>query len=363
MPDFTTYTLEEFVFDPTFQDWVKHPTRETDAYWQHWLDQHPEKRTEVEQARQIVLGIRVEQPTVSDEQIRRDVQRMLTRLQASEPVVRPLWAGGRSFVRWVAAASVLVAAGLIWWRLGTSTESVISRQQNSVTLPDDATQQAVNQTKQPLSLRLPDGSQVTLSPGSTLTYPATFGDTSREVSLIGEAFFNVVRNPAKPFAVYTDAIVTRVLGTSFLVRAYRQDRQVSVSVRTGKVSVYNVRTFQAESKVAANGVILTPNQQVTLRQTDGSIARSLVEKPLPLPTETNNALDFENRPVSEVIDALAKTYGIPIVYNKERLSQCRVTVTLENDPLYTQLDLLSKLIDGRYKVVDVTIHLYADGCQ
>ncbi len=84
---------------------------------------------------------------------------------------------------------------------------------------------------------LADGSVVSLEPGSTLRYPEHFG-TQREVYLTGEAFFNVFRDEKHPFLVYAEDVVTRVLGTSFRVKAYGQGKEVRVAVTSGKVSVF-----------------------------------------------------------------------------------------------------------------------------
>jgi ferric-dicitrate binding protein FerR (iron transport regulator) len=83
---------------------------------------------------------------------------------------------------------------------------------------------------------LPDGSHAHLNAGSKLTYPASFRK-ERHLVLEGEAFFEVVKDPSKPFAVQTGQITTTVLGTSFNVKAYAETEGVTVALKTGKVSV------------------------------------------------------------------------------------------------------------------------------
>lgn len=87
------------------------------------------------------------------------------------------------------------------------------------------------------NVRLPDGSQVLLNVGSTLKVPTNFGNGSREVMLEGEALFTVTSLTSVPFSVKSGSTVTRVLGTSFLVRRYSTDSTVTVAVRDGRVAV------------------------------------------------------------------------------------------------------------------------------
>ncbi len=89
-----------------------------------------------------------------------------------------------------------------------------------------------------ISMVLPDGSSVELAAGSRISYPNDFGSgNSRDIYLSGEAFFKIARNSGQPFRVFANEIVTKVLGTSFSVRSYEKDTTISVTVRTGKVSV------------------------------------------------------------------------------------------------------------------------------
>lgn len=85
-------------------------------------------------------------------------------------------------------------------------------------------------------ISLPDGSQVWLNADSKLTYTEDFGEKKRELSLTGEAFFDVVKNPDKPFIIHVDKASVRVLGTSFNVKSYSSDASIETSVVSGKVA-------------------------------------------------------------------------------------------------------------------------------
>src|SRR2546423_14261851 len=86
-------------------------------------------------------------------------------------------------------------------------------------------------------LVLPDGSTVWLNAGSKLTYNKDFGNNIREVSLVGEAFFDVMHIPDVPFVIETPTAVVKVLGTSFNVKAYPNETTTETSVIRGRVEI------------------------------------------------------------------------------------------------------------------------------
>ncbi|WP_449435350.1 FecR family protein [Pedobacter steynii] len=82
-----------------------------------------------------------------------------------------------------------------------------------------------------------DGTKVKLNAGSTFTYPEVFSASSREVTLKGEGFFEVQKNPKRPFLVHTDKFIVKVLGTVFNVKAYATDKKVETTLLSGKILV------------------------------------------------------------------------------------------------------------------------------
>ncbi|UOQ81596.1 FecR family protein [Hymenobacter sp. 5414T-23] len=149
---------------------------------------------------------------------------------SSQPTSRRWYAGG---IGWAAAA--LLALGL-----GVGAQQWLTR---PTTGPAAVVQQAadwqlfVNTTAQPQTIHLTDGSTVQVSPQGQLKYPRRFAAAHRTVYLRGEAFFDIHPDKAHPFRVYTNNVVTTVLGTSFLVRAPDGAEPVVVKVRTGRVRV------------------------------------------------------------------------------------------------------------------------------
>jgi len=220
-----------------------------------------------------------------------------------------------------------------------------------------------NTTRQEQLLRLPDDSRVTLQPGSTLRYPAALAGARREVYLEGEAFFQVHKNPARPFLVFTSQVVTTVLGTSFDVKAYPGGAQALVAVREGKVAVQPRQAAQLDATPlhpAKTGVLLLPNQQVVYSVASHHLKKELVDKPAVL---VDQPFEFEERPVAEVLAALEKAYGVPITYDKQKLAGCTVSITFYDEPLFERLGLLCKSLGAYYTLADTQIMIHSTGCQ
>ena len=362
------HMVEQLALDERFRTWVLNPTPESEAYWTDYQFLNPEKAEVVRQARSLVVALQMPGFPLSAEAVTERADRLLLRIRGHRTADRPVIVRQLNHFgwRWAAAAALILSLGY-WGYIELIQRPRLVTAQTQVMRPSLPTEAAGTVTEEftqstERQIILPDRSVVTLAPHSYLRYSLPFGKTNRVVALAGQGVFNVQHNPAKPFFVFTDAVVTRVLGTSFTV-TNRAGQSARVAVHTGRVSVFHRSSFQADFTSKGTGVILTPNQQATLRSPEDVLTKSLVDKPLPLISIHLDQMDFENRPVAEVIETLVKTYGVPIEYDHNTLSQCKVTVVLEKETLFDQLSLISKLVDGRYEVSEGTIHLYANGCN
>lgn len=260
-------------------------------------------------------------------------------------------------LRWAAAAAIVLSAGLgIWqpWKQPTEVATATAGAAEWV--------QQVNTTGHEQALVLADGSHVTLYANSRLKYHPGLAGQRREVYLTGQGFFKVAKNPARPFLVYTDKMVTTVLGTSFLVAAYA-GQPSKVAVREGRVSVQpreGAELAATPLRPAAAGVVLLPNQQVVYAAAQ-PLRKELVEAPVLL---TPQPLSFKKQPVAEVLAALAKAYGVNIVYDPVKLRDCTITIALGEEPLFEQLDILCKALNASYKQANnAQIIFESSGCK
>ena len=310
------------------------------------------------------LDTEVKLPATADEKkqlLARNWQDLSHRTLKSKPVrslhFRPYW---------VAAAVLAVLMGLGWYFQIWKTATV-------PTLPSEVSEakpaflEKTNTSALPERIILSDRSVVTLEPGSKIRYPATFTGQNREVTLTGEAFFEVQKNPHQPFLVYSNDLITKVLGTSFRIKSNSANRNITVSVRTGRVSVYSpalATAAKTKSDPETIGVVLTPNQQVTYLDLEHRLVKTLVEKPVVLVQKAElPTFTFQNTPISVLMTAIEKTYGVDVVYDEEVMSNCFITTSLEQEDLYDKLNIICKLLGASYKVIDAQIVISGPGCQ
>ena len=214
---------------------------------------------------------------------------------------------------------------------------------------DDELQIISNQTQAAREVVLPDSSQVILEPHSRLTYTSAYNKSERAVTLEGGAFFKVARDEQRPFLVETNKLTTRVLGTSFRVEAFAENKKVIVSVKTGKVSVYETAVEDERDEIPE--VILTPNQQVVFDEVERKMSRMIVESPQAIvPKEELQRMRFEEAPVTEIFAAVEKVYGVDLVFDEKGFSSCSLTSVISDGDLYSRLDIICDAIGASYEV-------------
>jgi len=160
---------------------------------------------------------------------------------------------------------------------------------------------------------LPDGSKVKLNHGSVLTYPNKFTGKFREVSLTGEAFFNVTRNPEKPFIIKTNGASIKVLGTSFNVYAYAESSTVEVIVKTGKVELHELGLSE---KSEGGKILLLPGEQGTFNKQNRTIAKETTFNHNNLSWYTHE-IEFKYTRLADVFQTLKRAYNLQITVDKK----------------------------------------------
>jgi ferric-dicitrate binding protein FerR (iron transport regulator) len=219
---------------------------------------------------------------------------------------------------------------------------------------------------------LPDGSTVWLNAGSKLDYTRIGSSGNREVQLTGEAFFDVVKNPERPFIIHTSKIDVKVLGTKFNVKAYPDDKTVETSLVQGSVEVF-VKNRPGEK------YLLKPNQKLVLlnsAETD-VLPKATVNRNAKLPiiaidhltyhgndtmaVETSwmhNKLVFENEAFAEVARKMERWYDVRIQFRNRALEDELLNGDFRKETLKQALDGLRITTDFRYKIEDKTVLIY-----
>lgn len=222
--------------------------------------------------------------------------------------------------------------------------------------------QQTNLTSDTLKIKLEDGSTVMLEPRATLEYPTHFAADRREVMLTGNGFFQISKNPSRPFLVYNKNTVTRVVGTSFTIKTNTSTNETEVTVKTGKVIVTakeEKRTFRLKNLFHTHPeVVLVPNQKTIFQPDAEQFTTTLADNPIPV--QVKNALQkadykFNETPVSEVLSQLEASYGIKILIEDETLKSNTFTGNLSEQNLYNKIDFLCQSINASYQLSGTTI--------
>ncbi|TDB67914.1 FecR family protein [Arundinibacter roseus] len=377
MDHYKTYSSEDFVWDKYFRQWVLKPTRESDEEWNNWLAKNQDLRLRVQQAREIVNALSVSEHSLTKLEIDGIIQQTMSRLSASSPKLQRRNSSIRRSIVYSTGIRVpailfafIVLGGLVWFFTAPVNPQKTdgSVQTNLPLFQEGRLVEKSNFTEKPLVINLEDGSKIHLQKGSRIRYPEPFAKNLREIHLQGEAFFEVAKNPERPFWVYTQELVTKVLGTSFWIRAYDESKEIVVKVKTGRVSVFSMEGNKPQKKRTnireRQGVILTPNQQIVFSRSEIRMVKSLVKEPTII---TSNPVfqqfEFEDRPVSEVFFLLKKAYGVDIIYNEDLMFSCPLTANLNGLSLYQKLDVICKAVESEYEIIDGQIVIHGTGCK
>lgn len=229
-------------------------------------------------------------------------EKLLKRIHKDIPI--PTVSGGRKIriysLRIAAAAAILLAVGIGYYRF--------SRQAPP--------REVVSTTKERRLITLPDGSLVSLEPGSTLQYPKQFDEEKREVDLSGEAFFEVAHNEKQPFVIHSSLINTTVLATSFNIEA-RDAKEARVVVVTGRVQV-----AKGETDSNAQAMIVTANKSAVYNKaTDHLEMKDAADDARFYAQKRSGRFMYKGVPLEKVVNDLERYYNTKI-RTEERIRSC-----------------------------------------
>lgn len=243
-----------------------------------------------------------------------------------------------SWIRWAAAAAVLLAVVAVW----------LLRPAAGIEQPDIAA------LTSPRTDTLTDGSVVTLNRRSAIVAARGFNRHERRLRLQGEAFFQVKPDAQRPFVVEADAVEIKVVGTAFNVDERSRPGQVVVSVTEGKVQV----------AAAGQNLLLTAGERAAYTIADRSLTR-LTDTPDPndLAYKTR-VFHFVGTPLGEVVAQLSAVYGTDIFLKNKDLENCPLRADYNNLPLEVVLERLAEAFSLHIESVNGgQIVLDGEGCE
>lgn len=377
----TKKTFEALLEDATIRNWVYENRNQPTYVWEEWARTQGIEGVYLQQLRVFLSELEGEPVVLDDNYIQSRVQTALEKAKSIETnelyqVDQYVGQSSKSLLKivseyWVAAASLLIFVGLgylIYTAKQNQPTPIISFDQKlDLSHQEESFVETTNPNKRNKMVVLPDGSTVILQKGSKLKYFDSYNAHNREVYLSGEAFFEVVKNPKKPFLVFTKDIVTKVLGTSFTVKAFDNDKEVKVMVKTGKVNVIQQKSLNIKDitdKSDLGGISLTANQQATYQREEHKLIKAELVKPQFLALSNNTqSFTFKSTPISEVFVQLSQAYGIEIVFDEKVMSKCTFTATLGTEPLDEKMKWICAAIDADYQVSGGRIFVEGRPCQ
>lgn len=346
--------LDRFLNDDRFIAWVTHPDEETDAYWQQWMEENPGQVSSLLQAREWLSGLPLSSPPHLVQKIATDIWKAVdTQIETQDnkaishqPVKKNNW-----YFMAASVAGLLISIGGYYL---FPNKRPAEKNTDHTAIESNFTGNNLLRTNTGTASKvvyLVDGSKITLQPGSSIKHITFLQKDKREVELQGSAFFDVAKDAKRPFYVYVNNIVLRVLGTSFNVTTGTNNSEIRVLVHTGKVTVY-----KKDENLDQKNVTLTPNQQITYEAHTQKLIKSTFEAALSPPKYMHHDNDqmfrFEETPVSEIFSVMQRAYGIPIEYNKKKTAGYKVTSYMNDGSFRDKLEIICAAINATYSIGD-----------
>jgi transmembrane sensor len=262
--------------------------------------------------------------------------------------------------RWMVGSTGFLCICLlfIWWRLAPLGVSIQHKAQ-VVALGNRIETKLGARSR----MELPDGTTVWLNAGSILTYPSPFYSPNREVTLDGEAFFDVRKDPVHPFIVHTSSMNIKVLGTSFNIKAYAHDKVMEATLIKGSVEITRKDAPNAPT------ILLRPNEKLIFRTLPpvssnallpiSSTSISNVEvtslKPykgsgdLVETSWVNNRLEFSAESFEDLAAKMERWYNVRISFDSDALKSYKFTGSFEKETIRQALEELKLTARFNYK--------------
>jgi transmembrane sensor len=329
------FDIEDFLRDEFFIKWVKNPNEETDHFWLKWIQFHPDKKSMVLTARAIIESIDYkERAELQDE----DYTEIFEMIQSKSRFIDT----SKKENNWL-FFSKLIAVSFIGCclMLGYFISQQIEETKPSTSLEFITKENSIGRKSQ---FKLPDGTKVFLNSDSRLEFPKEFDGNQRRVKLMGEAFFEVMKDKASPFIVEVGEDEIKVLGTSFNAQ-HRQD--LTVALLTGSVEIEDT---------SGNTFNLSPNEML-VKEKDGKVSKRTFD-PLQISGWKDNYLIFEDDPIEEVLSKLRRWYGLEIEFSGSVRDNWSYSGVYHKETLKNVLEGISITSNFTYSISGNKVYVY-----
>ena len=336
---YSKYTLEDFLSDEQFIQWVLNPSRNSDLFLENLIRSNPDQVNNIQKAREILLSTNFTVPEPDPHEKQEVLLKIINGYTSeSKYKIEDKKRKNNWYSKIAASFLILFSFGYFVWQYIDKNEEP---ENNSFEVKYITKQ---NPSGQKSKFILPDGSHVHLNAESSLRFPEKFSRHNRTVFLSGEAFFDIKENESHPFVVNTSIFQARVLGTSFNVN------NDAVALLTGKVSV----TKPGEDN---NEIILVPGQKAVHDKESKSIYKSTFNYQEEIAWK-DGLLYFKDADFFQVKEKLEKWYGVEIELPANLNLTWSYTGSFENESLEEVLERIAYLENFDYKIAEKKVYIY-----
>ncbi|MFC4870869.1 FecR family protein [Negadavirga shengliensis] len=351
--DISKYTAEDFVLDPSFRKWILRPDAGSNLMWEELLAKYPSKLGEIEKGREILRHLSVENHLMEEEEdaqlwksIEKDIglpeadesESKIIPLQSKSVIEKSKQTGpkGEMGMRWLKVATIsffVLTLGTLW----TFTQEQQEEETNIPVVYEERTTAPGIKTQ----ITLSDGTVVLLNSSSQIRYIKHFEKNTREVFLEGEAFFNVAKDSLRPFVVHIGEIKTKVLGTSFNIKAYKGEN-LDISLLSGKVEVDVAMEHSRKINLLPGEALKIdfPTQMIALGHFDEEVVMGWTRK----------TIIFQETPLQEAVRVLENWYGVKVEIINRPPIPVKLSGRFENETLTNVLEGLCYASGFEYKM-------------
>lgn len=239
-----------------------------------------------------------------------------------------------SFIRWVAVACISILIGV-----GISTYILQKTDPEPFIVFAEKGQKA--------NIELPDGTRVWLNSDTKLTYDSQYNTSARNVFLEGEAYFEVSKDKEKPFVVNANGVYVEALGTSFNVKAYTTENQVTATLLEGKVRVSHT----------GSEVILEPNERAVYQKNDPVVRKNRITEASHVILWRDDELAFYGETLEEIGIVLERIYNVKIIFTSEEAKKHSFTGVIKNSRLNNVFEIIGMTAPIEYSINDSIIRV------
>lgn len=275
-------------------------------------------------------------PTADSQQVHKNAMaaRVLSHVGATGKVKK--MKRRKRFLPWVAAASILLAVTLLWRQFTEPDHRPLSWEVYRNDKPGKVK-----------LLRLPDSTLVFLNTASSISIASNFNDSSRDIELQGEAFFEVKHDATRPFKVKVGPLTTKVYGTAFNIEGYAGSEQLRIALKQGKIGISNETMPE---QILKPGEIMLYHKSRSTTETHQITGASIGDW-------TTGQISFYKTPLRDAFSTIANKYGVKFKYDNSIKDQT-ITASFGNAPLQKVLNHLSYIWNLRFQQEKDTVYVH-----